>query len=291
MNKEIVFSVIIPHKNTPELLQRCLNSIPRRENIQIVAVDDNSDEDKVDFNNFPGLGDKFVEVYFTKEGKGAGYARNVGIEHAKGKWLLFADADDFFVENAFDIFDSHIDSEYKLICFNTICKYSNNLEKAHYRNEYIVKMLQEYVDCPSPLSLNYLKYRYVTVWAKMYNRKELIVKHSITFDEIPVSNDVMFSIYSAFYAGCSIIVLLEPVYCITYREGSLTTTKKRYDLFLCRYMIELKRNKFLREIKQYKIQTKIIAIILKSIRFGLEKPVVFLYLALKNKNNPFILNK
>jgi glycosyltransferase involved in cell wall biosynthesis len=66
-------------------------SIPRRKDIQIIAVDDNSDENKVDFSKFPWLDDKHVEVYIKEEGKGAGYARNVGMEHANGKRLLFAD--------------------------------------------------------------------------------------------------------------------------------------------------------------------------------------------------------
>lgn len=93
---EINYSIIIPHKNIPNLLQRCLASIPRREDIQIIIVDDKSDVVEVDFECFPGVGEQCVEVYFTKEGKGAGYARNVGLKYAKGKWLLFVDSDDFF---------------------------------------------------------------------------------------------------------------------------------------------------------------------------------------------------
>ena len=84
------YSIIIPHKNIPKLLQRCLDSIPRREDTQIIVVDDNSDPAKVDFTHFPGLSDPSVEVYFDKSGKGAGRARNIGLEHAKGKWLVFA---------------------------------------------------------------------------------------------------------------------------------------------------------------------------------------------------------
>lgn len=55
-----------------------MNSIPRRTDIQIIVVDDNNDPKKVDFEHFPGVGEKCVKVYFTKEGKGAGYARNMG---------------------------------------------------------------------------------------------------------------------------------------------------------------------------------------------------------------------
>lgn len=91
---EFNYTIIIPHKNCPDLLYRCLASIPRRDNLQIIIVDDNSDFEKVDFETFPGLNEPCVEVYYTKEGKGAGYARNVGLKHAKGKWLIFVDADD-----------------------------------------------------------------------------------------------------------------------------------------------------------------------------------------------------
>ena len=90
----INYSVIIPHHNIPALLQRCLDSIPERDDIQIIVVDDNSDSNKVDFKKFPGIGRRNVEIYYTKEGKGAGFARNVGLKYAKGRYLIFADADD-----------------------------------------------------------------------------------------------------------------------------------------------------------------------------------------------------
>lgn len=112
---EINYSVIIPHKNIPTLLQHCIDSIPRRDDVQIIVVDDNSDPEKVDFDNFPGKDDPHVELYFTKEGKGAGYARNVGLEHAKGKWLLFADADDYFLEDLNRLMNDYLNSHSDII--------------------------------------------------------------------------------------------------------------------------------------------------------------------------------
>ena len=52
----INYTVIIPHKNIPELLQRCLDSIPERDDIQVIVVDDNSDESRVSFDHFPCWG-------------------------------------------------------------------------------------------------------------------------------------------------------------------------------------------------------------------------------------------
>lgn len=90
------YSIIIPHKNIPDLLQRCLDSISPREDVQVIVVDDNSDLLIVDFEHFPGIDRDDVELIFPKDGKGAGYTRNVGLDHAVGKWLLFVDADDFY---------------------------------------------------------------------------------------------------------------------------------------------------------------------------------------------------
>ena len=61
----INYSIIIPHKNIPNLLQRCLDSIPNREDVQIIVVDDNSDPNIVDFDKFPGLNRSHFEVNFT----------------------------------------------------------------------------------------------------------------------------------------------------------------------------------------------------------------------------------
>ena len=107
MEREINYSIIIPHKNCPDLLNRCLGSIPLRDDIHIIIVDDNSDNDKkpqYDRNN--------MEIIFldAEHSRGAGHARNVGLNRAKGKWLLFADADDYYCEHGFEILDKYLDS-------------------------------------------------------------------------------------------------------------------------------------------------------------------------------------
>ena len=44
-NTSYHYSIIIPHKNTPRLLERCLCSIPTWDEIQIIIIDDNSNSD------------------------------------------------------------------------------------------------------------------------------------------------------------------------------------------------------------------------------------------------------
>ena len=283
MNKEIIFSVIIPHKNIPELLQRCLDSIPRREDIQIIVVDDNSDVDKVDFSNFPGEGDEFVEVYFTKEGKGAGYARNVGIEHAKGKWILFADADDFFTENAFGFLFSYADSTDEIIFFKTESCYSDTYERAN-RNIGVNSLVDNYLS-ERKYSENQLRYRHLPPWGKVV-RTKLIQKEGIRFEEIVAANDRMFSILCGHKAQ-SIVCLDSLLYCVTVNKGSIAHTLSKKNLE-SKYTTLLRCNDFLRKEKIRYCQYSILPDLLLSRKFGFFFFLKFLRLAILYKSNPLI---
>lgn len=92
----INYTIIIPHKNIPDLLERCLHTIPTRDDLEVIIIDDNSDSDKVNFGDFPGTDRPDTTIIFDKSGKGAGHARNLGVEKARGEKLIFADADDYF---------------------------------------------------------------------------------------------------------------------------------------------------------------------------------------------------
>ena len=89
MDFTYTYTIIIPHKNIPLLLQRCLDSIPLRQDIQVVIVDDNSSPAVVDFDNFPGSERKDTEIIHTSESKGAGYVRNCGLDADMLSLVLF----------------------------------------------------------------------------------------------------------------------------------------------------------------------------------------------------------
>ena len=121
-----VFSVIIPHYGIPELLRRCLASIPQREDLQVIVVDDASDLTQEEKDNYPGLDREGCRVIFTTEAGGAGYARNVGLRHATGKWLLFMDSDDFFLESCLRLLEKHYDDPSDLVCFRCTSVWSDS---------------------------------------------------------------------------------------------------------------------------------------------------------------------
>lgn len=215
----INFSIIIPHYNIPTLLKRCLDSIPRRSDIQIIVVDDNSSTDIVDFDRFPGLNDEYVEVVFTKEGKGAGYARNRGLEIALGKWLIFADSDDFFTQDLAGIFDEFGDINDDLVYFNVGSVFSEDTTKVADRNISKQQLFKVY-DRDAVNGEILFRLKYPEPWGKMI-RRELVVINKIRFDETRVANDYFFSTQ----IGCvakSVKVVNRIFYYVTLRSGSLS---------------------------------------------------------------------
>ena len=192
-NTSYHYSIIIPHKNTPRLLERCLCSIPTWDEIQIIIIDDNSNSESVDFSHFPGNGRKNTEVLFTKEGKGAGYARNIGLSHARGKWIIFADADDFFTANCFTILNEYMDSPHKVIYFNVRFVMSDDPSQESRRGTYYTNFFNDV----NPE--NKLRYQSQVPWGKMIRRSFLSTFH-IQFDETRIANDVYFSCLVGIYA-------------------------------------------------------------------------------------------
>lgn len=212
----INYSIIIPHKNSAELLEYCLATIPVRDDVQVIVVDDNSEQKKVDFAHFPQWAGKNYEYYFTKEGKGAGYARNVGLEHAKGKWILFVDADDFLLPIIDGIFDECVNSDADLIYFRPQAVMLEDRETYSTRADAYNNIIDEYLATGDETKL---RVRFFSPTCKIIKR-ELVEENHIRFDEIKYSNDVLFAVK----IGCAakkIQVSEQSYYMITECKNSL----------------------------------------------------------------------
>ena len=212
-----MFSIIIPHKEIPDLLMRCLKSIPVSEDIQVIVVDDNSPDADTYLERYPELSRPYLEFIRASKNGGAGYARNIGLDHAKGKWLLFADADDFFVGNMYDIINTHVESDADVIYFQKRAVYSDNLNCKSSRSGYIDKIMDIYLKTGDEVPV---RTRYNVPWGKMI-KKSLVENHHICFEEIKYSNDILFSVH----VGClakKIEAIDTVLYVVTYHEGSAT---------------------------------------------------------------------
>lgn len=192
----MIYSIIIPHKNVPDLLERLLNSIPVREDTEIIIVDDHSDKEKVNFDLFPGLNRKNTKVIFLDDSKGAGYARNLGISKASGKWLLFADADDFYTKKLSFVLDKYSEiDDVDMVYLNAQFFYESTQKTVPISfNKYFVRFEKR-----KWYSESILRYYMWTPWTRMVKRS-LVEDNGLEYEQIPTGNDKMFSLKCSKYA-------------------------------------------------------------------------------------------
>lgn len=98
----VQFSVIIPVYKAEQTLRRCLDSLLNQDynGVEIILVNDGS----------PDESGKICEAYqarystvhyYSKENGGVSSARNVGLNVAKGEYVLFVDSDDYVTSDYF----------------------------------------------------------------------------------------------------------------------------------------------------------------------------------------------
>lgn len=121
----IKHSVIIPFYNAADTLNRCLNSLVRQLDpfTEILMVSDgstdNGEEICTDYMK------RFSQIkLYTKENGGVSSARNLGLDHAAGEYILFLDADDSVSSDYFSVIDRALEQRPDLLLFNVQTKKS-----------------------------------------------------------------------------------------------------------------------------------------------------------------------
>ena len=146
----LTLSIIIPLYNKESCIRKTLDSVLSQsyDNYEIVVVDDGSTDNSM--NVVKSISDNRIRL-FRKGNGGPASARNYGVKMARGKWVLFLDADDVLVENMLDVVVKNI-KEKK---FADVFSYNQYIErdgkrylrKQNYANGYILSpFLSYYID-------------------------------------------------------------------------------------------------------------------------------------------------
>lgn len=99
------FSVIIPVHNTANYIQRCLKSVvdQKFKNYEIIVINDSSTDNSKEV--ITSMGIECLDVNVAN----AGLARNIGLDIAKGEYVIFLDSDDYFLNDyVFNILNDYI---------------------------------------------------------------------------------------------------------------------------------------------------------------------------------------
>ena len=103
-------SFIIPTYNNDQYLKKAILSIlnNKKNNFELIIVNDGStDKTKKILDKYRLYTN--VKIVNLDQNHGVSFARNVGIKHAKGEWIVFVDGDDYISKNFIDNITQHID--------------------------------------------------------------------------------------------------------------------------------------------------------------------------------------
>lgn len=103
-NNDFEVSIVVPVYETEAYLPKCIESIlsQTHSNIQLILVDDGSPD------RCPEICEEYAEkdsrvTVIHQENKGVSSARNTGIHHATGEFIMFVDSDDELLPSSIDI--------------------------------------------------------------------------------------------------------------------------------------------------------------------------------------------
>lgn len=221
------FSIIIPVYNAEKTITKMINGLKKIEknNFEVLLVNDGS-IDQTEKVIAKSIKNDQRFLLFNKKNEGPGIARNYGIEHAKGDYLLFFDADDLPVITVLDDYTTIIDENPKLdliissFTFRTLNQEKVVDEKNYLIDDYSYNSNKEFLADMYELMNKQMMY---VVWNKCY-RRNIILTNNIRFKNYRSCEDRIFNL--DYYKHCSEVVMNPKVEYVYEFEGGQGVTNQ-----------------------------------------------------------------
>ena len=250
-------SVVIPVYNVERYLRESLLSVMNQDykELEIIVVNDGSTDSSLEILEYLALKDSRVKI-FSKTNGGLASARNYGLQHSSGDFILFFDSDDLLVSNAIStLMKCALEKSADIVAFG--------FEK-FYDNTKIVNRVDE---DPKAVSLSISDYFRLAfddsfpsrhcnggyAWARLYKR-EVIQDFYFDSNRLLYEDEDFTSRLILKLDGNGKLFYIDDVfYLYRQRKSSLVhskRTKRLFSLYSCRRAI-LKR--CVKDSEQYKI--------------------------------------
>lgn len=206
-------SVIIPMYNAEKYIVECLESLFKQtlKNFEVIVADDGSTDNSVAvvenmFQKFSKSGGTFYTVKLNQNTGSPGIPRNVAMDFAKGKYILFLDSDDFLDETALEDFYNVAEEFDADVVHAEKCFKYKEIDGKFVDEIYLLestaateKPTLETFDIAKRIT-DYAGKKYSTfVWHKLF-RREFLIENNIKFPNIATSEDFIFSVMCLSYA-------------------------------------------------------------------------------------------
>lgn len=211
-------SIIIPVYNSEKLISRCLDSIIHQNNlpsIEILIINDGSTDHTVDVVNDYAMKHDFIKV-INQENQKQSAARNNGLQHASGTYIMFFDSDDYLETEMISLMYGKIQQTHTDLCVCGIKKIFNN--RTEIETKSCFEISKNYI-------ANYLSHHQemdVGLWNKLF-RREIIIQNKIQFENGNFFEDTLFVFKYICNIQNGISFIDKPLYNLIKRENSTTT--------------------------------------------------------------------
>ena len=223
MQEKPLISIIVPVYNVEKYLDRCIKSILQQtfKNFELILVDDGStDSSSIICDEYSKKDSRVIVIH--KKNEGAGIARNIGLDVAKGQFIGFVDSDDCIHKDMYCIL-------YNLLIENnadiSICNYNTFTNEISEDKQFTNKIkLFNNIQSMNNYLLDYNdpnRVMHTVVWDKLY-KKSLFDK--IKFPNVRVSEDG-YVVYKLLYYSHKTVYSEKVLYYYLQRENGISKTK------------------------------------------------------------------
>lgn len=221
----MTFSIIVPVYNTGQYLDDCLKSISRQRfsDYELLLIDDGSQDDSGIICDEYARRDDRIKVWHQSNA-GVSAARNFGIEHSQGEYIIFVDSDDEMADNSLSVLSENLSCKADVIIFGTTCVSGSTKKSVNPGRGYFDKATfgEKYLDLYRRFIIN-------SPFNKVFKRT--ILRNGVRFPEsMSLGEDLLFC--NDYLTKCySFLCLDEDLYIYKQRTSGSLTTRYYENLF------------------------------------------------------------
>lgn len=206
-------SVIVPVYNTEKYLQCCIDSILSQTftDFELLLINDGSTDSSGMICDEYAAKDNRINVFHKKNG-GVSSARNVGLDNAKGEWVIFVDADDYLCEESLECLLNGSCADLVVGGYIRIHRSTGKAYSFPPDNKIV------HIRVGNDLPENWVDAYLFTPWCKLFKRKKIEDKKLRFSQDLFYGEDTDFVI--KYVIGIDVIQFIsKPVYYYCYNEA------------------------------------------------------------------------